>query len=85
MNNVKLQVLSRLEETKTSTAHNILNVQTKRMIDHAQGNPSIAETQAIIKMNLITNNHVTTEHFNLADEICDPDEATKKKIQEEEN
>jgi len=52
--------------------------QKARVLYHTLGTPSLDDLKAMIRMNLIKNNSVTTEDINLAAKVYGPDVATIK-------
>jgi len=53
-------------------------VQKARQLQHALGTPSLEDLKAVIRMNLIRNNPVTTKEIILAEKVYGPDVGTKK-------
>jgi len=73
---VKLHLLSSLEDKKFYSAKRFERSKKARNLYHALRHPSIPEMKAIIRMNMITNNPITTKDINLAKRIFGPDIGT---------
>ena len=69
-NNVKAQLLNTVEENKSFyTQRQFDRAKRARDLYHALGTPSINDFKAMLRMNTITNNPVTTEDINIAEKI----------------
>jgi hypothetical protein len=66
------------ENKKFYTKHQFERAKRARKLLYSLGYPSINDTKAIIWMNAIKNNPVTTEDVNIADKIFGPDVAALK-------
>jgi len=77
--NVKMQLLSSLEDNKKFySAQQFEYAKKVCNLYHALGHPSIPDMKAIIRMNMITNNPITTKDIDLAERIIGPDIGTIK-------
>ena len=73
------QMLNTLEENKTFyTERQFQRAKRARDLFHALGTPSINDFKAIIRMNTINNNPVTTDDIKIAEKIFGPDIGTLK-------
>jgi hypothetical protein len=61
------------ENKRMYTDHQVDRAKKAQELYHALGTPSIKDFKAIIMMNAIDNNSVTTEDINLAEKIFGPD------------
>ena len=69
-----VQFLSSIEENKGFfTKNQFERAKKARDLYHAIGTPSINDFKAILRMNMISNNPVTTEDINVAERIFGPD------------
>ena len=73
------QMLNTLEENKTFyTERQFQRAKRARDLFHALGTPSINDFKAIIRMNTINNNPVTTDDIKIAEKLFGPDIGTLK-------
>ena len=73
-----LRLLPLSKKTKSSLARDNLKEQTRTRFFHELGTPSTDDMLAVIWMNLIRNNSITTEDVNLATKIFGQDISTIK-------
>ena len=69
-----MQFVSSVEENKKFyTPNQFERAKKARDLYHAIGTPSINDFKAMLRMNMISNNPVTTEDINVAERIFGPD------------
>jgi hypothetical protein len=74
-----MQFMSSVEENKKFyTPNQFERAKKARDLYHAIGTPSINDFKAMLRMNMISNNPVTTEDINVAERIFGPDIGTLK-------
>jgi hypothetical protein len=66
------------DNLKLLSARQQAAVKKVRQLHHALGTPSLGDLKAMIRMNLIRNNTVTTKDVNLAERVYGPDVGTRK-------
>jgi len=77
--NVKMQLLSSLEDNKRFySSQQFEHAKKACNLYHALGHPSIPDMREIIRMNMITNNPITTKDVDLAERIFGTDRGTIK-------
>jgi hypothetical protein len=73
-NRIESQFVNTIDKNKTFfTTQQVDKAKQARELYHALGTPSIQDFKAILCMNLIANNPVTTEDIEIAKEIFGPD------------
>jgi hypothetical protein len=78
-NRIESQFVNTTDENKTFfTTRRVDKAKQARELYHALGTPSIQFSKAILCMNLIANNPVTTEDIEIAEEIFGPDISSLK-------
>ena len=78
-NDNKVQFLETVDENKKFyTKRQFERAKRARELLYSLGYPSINDMKAIIRMNAIKNNPVTTEDVDIAEKIFGPDVATLK-------
>ena len=69
-----VQFLSSVKENKKFvTSNQFERAKKARELYHAIGTPSVQDLKAVLRMNLISNNPVTTEDIEMAERIFGPD------------
>ena len=69
-----MQLLQTVKENmKFLSERQQLKVKKARELLHAMGTPTVDDLKAMIRMNLIRNNQVTTDDVNLAEKVYGPD------------
>jgi hypothetical protein len=69
-----VQLLNTVEENKSFyTQCRLAEAKRARDLCHALGTPSLNDFKAILRMNTMTNNPVTTEDIKVAERIFEPD------------
>jgi hypothetical protein len=77
--NIEAQFINTLEENKKFyTQHQFEQAKRARELFHSLGTPLINDMKALIRMNTIKNNPVTTEDVDIAKKIFGPDISSLK-------